>query len=273
MNQDPRVIDDFGDEWRRYDYQNFDRLKLEENFQQYFAIFPWHLISKTSEGFDMGCGSGRWAHFVAPRVGLLNCVEPSAAIDVAKKNLAGLQNINYHKETTEECSIRPGSQDFGYCLGVLHHIPQTEEALLDCAKLLKPGAPMLLYLYYNFENRPRWFKLLWGLSNILRWGISKLPHGAKKVICEAIAVVVYWPLAKVSLVVSKLGLNNSNLPLVDYAAKPFYQMRNDALDRFGTRIEQRFSKADIEGMLMRCGFGDIIFSDQRPYWCCVAVKR
>ena len=152
MNQDPKVIDDFGDEWRRYNYQNFDRLKLEENFQQYFAIFPWHLISKTSEGFDMGCGSGRWAHFVAPRVGLLNCVEPSAAIDVAKKNLAGLQNINYYKETTEECSIRPGSQDFGYCLGVLHHIPQTEEALLDCAKLLKPGAPMLLYLYYNFEN-------------------------------------------------------------------------------------------------------------------------
>ena len=61
MNQDPKVIDDFGDEWRRYDYQNFDRLKLEENFQQYFAIFPWHLISKTSEGFDLGCVYGRWA--------------------------------------------------------------------------------------------------------------------------------------------------------------------------------------------------------------------
>ena len=208
--------------------------------------------------------------FVAPRVGLLNCVEPSAAIDVAKKNLAGLQNINYYKETTEECSIRPGSQDFGYWLGVLHHIPQTEEALLDCAKLLKPGAPMLLYLYYNFENRPRWFKLVWGLSNILRWGISKLPHGAKKVICEAIALIVYWPLARFSLA-TQMGLNNSNLP-ADYTAKPFYQMRNDALDRFRHR-SNKVSKADIEGMLVRCGFKDIGSPDQRPYWCCVAIKR
>ena len=33
---------------------------------------------------------------------------------------------------------------------------------------------MLLYLYYNFENRPRWFKLLWGISNILRCGDFKI---------------------------------------------------------------------------------------------------
>ena len=33
----------------------------------------------------MGCGSGRWAKVVAPRVGLLNCIEPSSAIKIAKK--------------------------------------------------------------------------------------------------------------------------------------------------------------------------------------------
>ena len=135
--------------------------KLKENFQQYFRVFPWHLISKDSEGFDMGCGSGRWAHFVAPKVRLLNCVEPSDAIEVAKRNLAHLQNISYFQETTEECSVETGSQDFGYCLGVLHHIPQAEAALRDCSELLKPGAPMLVYIYYNFENRPKWFRFLW----------------------------------------------------------------------------------------------------------------
>ena len=33
----------------------------------------------------MGCGSGRWASLVAPRVGHLNCIDPSSAIDVAKR--------------------------------------------------------------------------------------------------------------------------------------------------------------------------------------------
>ena len=35
----------------------------------------------------MGCGSGRWAQFVAPRVKQLICIDPSEAINVAKKNL------------------------------------------------------------------------------------------------------------------------------------------------------------------------------------------
>ncbi len=36
----------------------------------------------------MGCGSGRWARWVAPKVGRLHCIDPSIAIDVARKNLA-----------------------------------------------------------------------------------------------------------------------------------------------------------------------------------------
>nr|ADD96615.1 2 polyprenyl 3 methyl 5 hydroxy 6 metoxy 1 4 benz oquinol methylase [uncultured organism MedDCM-OCT-S12-C71] len=269
VNKDSKVIDDFGDEWQRYGYVDFDRAALENNFAQYFDIFPWHQISENSEGFDMGCGSGRWAQFVAPRVGRLNCIEPSQAIEVAKRNLAEHNNVSFYKETTEECSIEPASQDFGYCLGVLHHIPNTEAALGDCEKLLKSGAPLLLYLYYNFENRPLWFRALWRISDVMRQVICRLPASTKTIVCELIALTVYWPLARLALLARKI-LNNANMPLVDYADKPYYQMRNDALDRFGTRIEQRFSKTEIKGMLTRCGFVEIRFSDQRPFLvlCC-----
>jgi 2-polyprenyl-3-methyl-5-hydroxy-6-metoxy-1,4-benzoquinol methylase len=43
--------------------------------------------------------------------------------------------------------------DFGYSLGVLHHIPDAQKALSDCVKKLKLGAPFLVYLYYSFDNR------------------------------------------------------------------------------------------------------------------------
>ena len=46
--------------------------------------------------------------------------------------------------------------------------------------------------------------------------------------------------------------------LSDYRNKPFYQCKNDALDRFGTRLEQRFSKAQITDMLLKAGCTNII---------------
>jgi len=273
MNNDKDLIKDFGDEWARYNYTSFDVKKLAENFDQYFSIFPWCELPKNSEGFDMGCGSGRWAKLVAPKVGHLNCVEPSGAIEVAKLNLQDHKNTHFYKQTTNTCSITPGSQDFGYCLGVLHHIPDTEGALMDCANLLKPRAPLLLYLYYDFENRPLWFKMIWKCSDLIRRLISNLPFEIKKFICEIIAISVYWPLARLAYLAEKVGVNYAQIPLADYRQKSFYQMRNDSLDRFGTRLEKRFSKAQIKGMLLTAGFDRVEFSDKTPYWCCVAFKK
>jgi len=273
QNKDDKVIRDFGQEWQDYNYGNISILKLKENFEQYFSIFPWERLSKISEGFDMGCGSGRWAQFVAPKVGVLNCIEPSDAIEVAKRNLYQQKNVNFYKQTTEECSIGPASQDFGYCLGVLHHIPNTENALADCVRLLKPGAPLLLYLYYNFENRSYWFRLLWRISDRIRRIICTLPHWLKRPICEVIALFVYWPLARLAYAAGYLDIKVNSFPLSDYARKPFYQMRNDSLDRFGTRIEKRFSKKQLLEMLTKAGLENIEFSQFAPFWCCLAYKK
>ena len=155
-------------------------------------------------GFDMGCGSGRWAKFVAPKVHKLNCVEPSNAINIAKNNLRTHENVNFFNETTEDCSLSPGSQDFGYCLGVLHHIPNTQDALNDCTKLLKPGAPILLYLYYNFENKPLWFKFIWKVSNNIRRFVSASPKPIKHFICSLIAIAVYFPVKPSSIFDGKI---------------------------------------------------------------------
>ena len=273
-NKDEKVIHEFGDEWTKFTYETLDKKKLEENFQQYFNIFPWNMLPKNAVGFDMGCGSGRWAKFVAPKVKTLNCVEPSNAIYVAKKNLSTYEkNVKFYKETTADCSISHGSQDFGYCLGVLHHIPNTQDALNDCTKLLKPGAPFLLYLYYNFENKPLWFKFIWKLSDYISKVVSILPKPIKYFICFIIALSVYLPMSRVAYIIEKFGINVENIPLSDYRRKSFYQCKNDALDRFGTRLEQRFSKAQITNMLKKAGCTKIEFSPNTPHWCCIAFKN
>ena len=56
------------------------------------------------------------------------------------------------------------------------------------------------------------------------------------------------------------------MPLSAYRRASFYTMRTDALDRFGTRLEQRFTRAEIERMMGEAGLTDIHFSDAVPFW-------
>ena len=84
-NLDKETVESFGDEWKRFDQSGMDFEESQKVFNEYFSIFPWDDLDENAVGFDMGCGSGRWAKFVAPKVHTLNCIEPSSAIDVAKK--------------------------------------------------------------------------------------------------------------------------------------------------------------------------------------------
>jgi hypothetical protein len=49
---------------------------------------------------------------------------------------------------------------------------------------------------------------------------------------------------------------------------PLVMLQNDALDRFGTRLEQRFSKNEITEMLGNAGFdlSTLNFSENEPFW-------
>ena len=50
-------------------------------------------------------------------------------------------------------------------------------------------------------------------------------------------------------------------------------MRTDALDRFGTKLELRYTRNEIEEMMISAGLIEIIFSNSTPYWCAVGIKK
>jgi hypothetical protein len=69
------------------------------------------------------------------------------------------------------------------------------------------------------------------------------------------------------------GAAAERVPLSLYRDKSLYVMRNDALDRFGTPLEQRFTRAEIESMMRAGGLERITFSDEPPFWCAVGYRR
>jgi SAM-dependent methyltransferase len=272
-NIDRQTVDGFGAEWTLFDQSVLSRDHVAD-FESYFHIFPWDSLPPQAVGFDLGCGSGRWARLVAPRVGTLHCIDPSpAALEVARRNLEGQPNCRLHLASVDDLPLADGSMDFGYALGVLHHVPDPAGGLRACVRKLKVGVPFLVYLYYAFDNRPMWFRLVWHLSNALRLAISRLPFFARYAVSQGLAVVIYWPLARLSLALERCGVGVDNLPLSGYRHKSFYTMRTDALDRFGTRLEHRFTAAQIRQMMTEAGLAEITFSASSPYWCAVGRKR
>jgi SAM-dependent methyltransferase len=273
-NVHERTVDGFGREWETFDQSPLDDASRARIFAEYFRIFPWERLAADAVGADLGCGSGRWASMVAPRVGRLFLVDASRrALSVAENNLAGLSNCTFVHAPLDEVPLGAASLDFAYCLGVLHHLPDPAAALGAIARTLKPGAPLLVYVYYALDSRPPWFRLLWRVADGVRRIVSRLPFALRYAVSQGLAALVYAPLAWAARRLDARGRLPASWPLAYYRDKPFYVMRTDALDRFGTSLEKRFSRADLEAMLGDAGFRDIAFADGPPYWCALGWKR
>ncbi len=273
QNIDHQVVKDFGSEWSRFDQTNLSENDHQNMFESYFHIFPWSVLSPNSVGVDIGCGSGRWAALVAPRVKHLHLLDPSTdALMAAKKNLKSYDNTTFHEGSVGDLPFADSSLDFAYALGVLHHVPDTKAAISSVAKVLKPGAPFLVYLYYAFCQRPLWFRALWWVTDIIRRFISTLPNRLKNLSCDTIALAIYLPMARIARLLERWSILPSNWPLSYYRHRSFYVMRTDALDRFGTRLEQRYTRGEIQEMLRSAGFENIEFSNIQPFWCALGRK-
>ena len=274
-NIDRQTVASFGEEWSRFSQSEAelaaaDRLAM---FEAYFHIFPWEELPAGAVGADIGCGSGRWAALVAPRVGHLYVVDPSAkALDVARANLRSLGNITPVEAAADDLPLADGSLDFAYCLGVLHHVPDPLAALRSIAGKLKPEAPLLVYIYYALDDRGPLYRAIWRITDLVRIVLSRAPTGLQRVAAGLIAHAVYWPVARGAALLERWGRLPRSWPLAYYRQRSLYVMRTDAYDRFCTPLEQRFRRDEIAAMLTRCGFEDVRFSPEMPFWCALARK-
>jgi SAM-dependent methyltransferase len=265
-NIDLSVVDSFGEEWTKF--HQFSKDEIDCLGEMYFDIIDEKIINKNTYGIDIGCGTGRFTKYLSDKIGFMEAVDPSDAIFSADNLLHGVENVRLSKASTDNIPFDDETFDFGMSIGVLHHIPNTQMALADCVKKIKIGGYFYLYLYYNLDNKGGLFRFLLLLVTGIRKIISALPNIIKKPICDVIAVLIYMPIVLLGRFLKFIGFKKlaEKLPLNGYQNQTFFVIRNDALDRFGTSLEQRFSKKEIEEMMRNCGLDYIKFSDNIPYW-------
>ena len=272
-NIDSETVTSFGEEWKAF--HGFSDAELKSLGEKYFDIVTREMLNNTMKVVDIGCGSGRFIKYLKGRYGRITGIDPSKAIFAADELIGNDEKVELIQASTDNIPFEDGYFDFGYSLGVLHHIPDTSKALNDCVKKIRPGGHFLLYLYYNLDNKPYYFKIIFFLSNLIRRVVSKMPSGLKKATCSFLAVLFYMPFVLLSRFLRWLGVPKrirQNIPLQPYEEQSFYIIRNDSLDRFGTPLEQRFSRKQIKAMMEQAGLTDIIFSENIPYWHAVGRK-
>lgn len=272
QNIDKKVVESFGEEWSKF--HAFSQEDLDQVGDMYFDIITDEMVNKNTYGFDLGCGTGRWTKVLADRIGFMEAIDPSDALYAADVLLKDNENVRLSRGSSDNIPFDDETFDFGMSIGVLHHIPDTPKAMRSCVEKVKKGGFFYTYLYYNFEDRGRLFKTVFGIVDGIRQVVSSLSPRVKKFICDIIAVAVYMPLVLVARLFVLIGMQNiaKKVPLYFYHDQSFYIIRNDALDRFGTALEQRFSKSEVINMMENAGLSEIIVSDQAPFWHAVGKR-
>jgi SAM-dependent methyltransferase len=272
-NIDNSTVQSFGEEWKKFN--KFADEEISKIGDTYFDIVTEEMLGKDKFAIDFGCGSGRWTKYLHDKVNMVAAVDPGNAIYSAAGLLEKTDNVQLYKTSIDNLPFPNNYFDFGFSLGVLHHIPDTQKAMRDCIQKIKPGGYFLVYLYYNLDNRGVIFKALFRVSDLFRRVISKFSGNTKRFICDILAILLYMPFVLLSRLLRKLRVKKeyrSKIPLHVYEDASFFIIRNDALDRFGTPLEQRFSKKEIVDMMQKAGLDQIVVSQKIPYWHAVGKK-
>ncbi len=245
----------FGDEWTSHP----DILpEHEAEFAAYFDLVALEALGGARVG-DLGCGIGRWSHFLAGRCKEIVLVDFSEAIFVARRNLAAADNAVFVMADVLDLPFRDDAFDLVVCLGVLHHLPVNAlDAVRSLARLARRH---LVYLYYALDNRPAYFRGALRAVTAVRERLARVRSPrVRSAVTSALAATLYVPAGQLGR--TRLA---RHVPLAEtYAGKSFARLRQDAYDRFFTSIEQRFPRDEILGL--RDTFAAVTVSEGLPYW-------
>ena len=203
-NLDAKTVESFGDEWKRYNQSSISKSELK-NFDDYFHIFPKEFLHNESECFDMGCGSGRWAQFIAPKVRRLNCIDPSDAINVAQINLGSYKNVKFFKASLDDDVLLENTQDllFTWRASSCARYPRSYSLMYE---IFKARITTLVISVLDFDNRSWLYRSIWKLTDLLRRIIILLPASLKDFVTNVIAIFIYFPLARISKLLDAIGI-------------------------------------------------------------------
>ena len=245
----------FGYEWTHFnDWQQSG----QTNFNDYFAGTDLQALG-SSTVLDAGCGMGRHARQIARHAHRVVAVDFSQAIDQAARNVADLDNVDCVQADLLALPFADDTFDYAYSLGVLHHLTETERALSNLIRKLRPGGRFRIYLYWK---RHGWKGQLLKIATVARRVTTRMPFAFLKLLCFVLSCALFAGVVLPYRLLTAVGVKaHEDWPLFVYTRYPFNVLYNDQFDRFSAPIEKRYDPEEVKALLESAG---LINVDIRP---------
>ncbi|MEX2545815.1 MAG: methyltransferase domain-containing protein [Phycisphaeraceae bacterium] len=244
----------FGREWEHFDYDHSrtwhetvdDRCKL---FLQEVDATADELKGKWV--LDAGCGNGSLSRGLN-RFGcevLAADVADSVDRAYAYYRAKGNDRTHFVQADLMNPPFRHEAVDVLYSSGVLHHNPDTRQALLAVAKALAPGAKIYIWVYHKEPG------IKFALQLKLRQVVSPMPAPVKH------AFVCVWSVQSMirQHIRTLLGLNDEKDRLT------WRERIVDLLDIYTPRYRWMHTQDEVKGWYRELGFEDIKTTEVRDW--------
>lgn len=159
-------VDTFSFQWLRHrqtQLDSYERRESEETFFLSTGIKPAELDGKRV--LDVGCGMGRFSDVVSRAGAETVGIDLSFAVDAAQGNLGKRSNVQFAQADVFELPFRKASFDCIFSIGVLHHTPDCQKAVMTLMPYLKPGGILAVWLYPKYK-----------MDNMFRYGADRFAN-------------------------------------------------------------------------------------------------
>lgn len=232
-----RTLQSYSYQWR----------KFKEMFPQWEALFRWSVAPiepsffQGRVGLDAGCGYGRSLYYAASYGAQVIGLDLSEAVQAARENTRHLPGAHVVQGDIYRPPVRPATLDFVYSIGVLQHLPAPRQGFLGLAQLVRPGAPVFVWVYPRGRGRQiRLFTLMRHVS-------TRLPLRAVDALSLALAVGQWTFWIGPSRLLRRGGLSRlaDAVPFSLYARYPFRVLHADWVDGLSVPLVNYYKAPEI----------------------------
>jgi ubiquinone/menaquinone biosynthesis C-methylase UbiE len=235
----------FGYQWNRFAQAQLDSAngtrRSRDTFVEKTGLSLDSLRGKRV--LDAGCGMGRFAEVCIEAGAEVHAIDLSTAVEAAARNLAHHPNVSFYQADIMNLPFEEGTFDVVYSIGVLHHTPDTRQAFLKLARLVKPGGRIAIWVYSTI------LRLMLG-GELLRLITPRLP---KPLLLKAAKIAI--PLYHVHRLPFVGRVSTALLPT---SINPDPEWRwLDTFDWYSPRYQAKHTYDEVERWFKEAGLTDI----------------
>jgi len=162
--------------WSRFGKNEIGRKWYKDSFS-YMRSVPGEIFRRgRSLGLDAGCGSGSDMLHISSLYGSrIVGIDISDSLKVTRDNIRGRDGLHAAQASIYALPFKDGLFDFAYSFGVLHHLPEPEQAFHCICSTVRKGGAVLIYVYEDFSQRSSLERLLLKAVNTIRFFTTRMP--------------------------------------------------------------------------------------------------